>query len=361
MTRKATVLSLALALPILGANAWATPADTVPEPPLKSDQTEELPVDPNAPPATSTPNATDDEKPWNVGVTQEQRDAAQPLFEAGNEHFERSSYGNALKEYREAIVHRDHPAIRYNMAICLINLDQPIEAYEQLQHALQFGDAPLGRDLFKEGQTYKKLLLGQLAELRVTTQESDANVSLDGEELFVGPGEATRLVRPKRHQVIATKAHMLTLTRELVPAAGETTHVDLELVPVADGLILKRRWDAWKPWAVAGAGAGLALLGLPLQAVSRSNARNYDSQVARFCVTRCDELPKDISDLRTRAEQQQVAAFSIIVTGSAVFTAGVVAAFMNRPKAQEREPTSTFSLIPNVAGDGMSASFGSSF
>ena len=347
MTRMATALSLLAAITLASQSVYAQP-EAVPEGPATEDA---------ASPEVPAPAP----KPWNAGISTAQKEAAQPFFEAGNEHFERSSFGNALKEYRQAITFRDHPAIRYNMAICLINLDQPIEAYEQLESALQFGEAPLGKALFKEGQTYRKLLLGQLAELLVATEEVGAKVSLDGEELFVGPGESRRLVQPKRHQLIATKDKMLTLTRELVPAAGELNRVDLELVPIADGVVLKRRWASWKPWAVAGAGAGLALLGVPVRSASGSNADSYDSQVVRACPGGCTELPADIAALRSRAETQEIVAFSLFFTGGALLTAGVVAAFLNRPQPQTLEASSEFAIVPTASGDGMAASFGSTF
>jgi len=343
MTRMATALSLLAAITLYAEVAVAQP------------EQQEVPEAPAA--ALSEPAET----PWNRGVTEEQKLAAQPFFEAGNQHFERSSFGNALKEYRQAIAHRDHPAIRYNMAVCLINLDQPIEAYEQLQSAMQYGAAPLGKELFTEGQTYLKLLFGQLAELLVTTDESGATVSLDGQELFVGPGEATRLVRPKRHQIIATKEQMLTLTQEIVPAAGELNRVELNLVPISDSVVLKRRWANWKPWAVAGAGAGIALLGLPVRATSNSNATTFDSQVVRACPSGCAELPDDLVSLRTRAEQQEIIAFSMFATGGLLLTAGVVAAFLNRPRATEVEPQPQISIIPTADGDGMAASYSAQF
>ena len=58
----------------------------------------------------------------------------------------------------------DHPAIRYNTAVALINLDQPLAADVELDSAMRFGDAALGADTFKQAQLYKKLLGGQLAD-----------------------------------------------------------------------------------------------------------------------------------------------------------------------------------------------------
>lgn len=344
MLGKAIALSLLTAISLHGRAAHSQPMD---------DRAADDAADPSVAPVKA--------RPWNVGVTKAQKSSAQPFFDAGNQQFERSSFGNALREYRRAIAHRDHPAIRYNMAVCLINLDQPIEAYEELKLAMQYGDAPLGEELYKEGQTYLKLLLGQLAELVIATKTSGASVSLDGEKLFVGPGEATRLVRPKRHQIIATKEQMLTLSREIVPAAGELNRVELELSPITESIVLRRRWASWKPWAVAGAGAGIALLGLPMRSSSTDAATNYDSQVARTCSAGCDELPDDLVALRERAESQQVIAFSMFFTGGALLTAGVVAAFLNRPRPTEVTPGPQLSIIPTGDGEGMAASYSGRF
>ncbi len=144
-------------------------------------------------------------------------------FEAGNKLFEESQYAAALSEYREALKSWDHPAIRYNAAVALINLDQPLAAYENLELALRYGDAPLAPETYQQALTYRKLLRGQLAELTVTCAEPGADVAIDGVPLFLAPGDAKRWVMPGAHQLIARKSGFLTQTRPITLIAGKSS------------------------------------------------------------------------------------------------------------------------------------------
>jgi hypothetical protein len=67
-------------------------------------------------------------RPWAASVSARDQAIARELYGAGNQEFVESRYAPALKKYREAITHWDHPAIRFNMAVALINLERPVEA-----------------------------------------------------------------------------------------------------------------------------------------------------------------------------------------------------------------------------------------
>src|SRR5262245_48307466 len=76
--------------------------------------------------------AAPETRPWAVGVAPEAQSAALQLFKQGNSLFAESQHAAALAKYREALKVWDHPAIRYNAAVALVNLDQPLLAYENL-------------------------------------------------------------------------------------------------------------------------------------------------------------------------------------------------------------------------------------
>ena len=142
------------------------------------------------------------ERPWAANVAEDAQKQAMQLFEEGNKLFEDSQHAAALAKYREALKVWDHPAIRYNAAVALINLDQPLAAYENLELALKYGDAPLAPETYEQALTYRKLLRGQLAELKVTCAEPDAEGGrLTRTSLFVGPSEvASRWLTPGAHR-----------------------------------------------------------------------------------------------------------------------------------------------------------------
>lgn len=302
--------------------------------------------------------AIDTAKPWNEGLTEADIAAATPFFKRGNDFFKRSMYAKALVEYRQAIKHRDHPAIRFNMAVCLMNSRQEIEAHQQLTLAMRYGEAPLGPRLFQDGKTYLNLLMGQLAKIRIVTDEEGAQISLDGEELFIGPGEATRLVKPVSHLIVANKSVMRTVTQEVTPAAGGVeTLITLSMVPLADSIVMTRRWKKWKPLAVTGGGAGVAALGIPFYMFALSNAKDYDDQTADICPSTegCSDagtpLPAAVKDLRSRAQTQEIVAFSLFAVGGAAMATGALMLYMNRERPEHlREsdpvPSTTLSVQP---------------
>lgn len=160
-------------------------------------------------------------RPWAAGVPARDQTTAFELYRAGNVDFTESRYAAALAKYREAIQHWDHPQIRFNIAVSLIHLDQPVEASESLERSLRFGAVALGDDLYAQGLTYQKLLDAQLVRLTVASDEPGARVTLDGKFLFVAPGRMVQVVLPGEHQLVATKDGQSTNAETFVLGAGK--------------------------------------------------------------------------------------------------------------------------------------------
>src|SRR3954447_1752127 len=89
-------------------------------------------VPPPAQPAAS--------RPWAEGVSPEHQTEAFRIFKDGNALFAESQHAAALVKYRDALKLWDPPAIRYNAAVALINLDQPLAADVELDAAMRFGE-----------------------------------------------------------------------------------------------------------------------------------------------------------------------------------------------------------------------------
>jgi tetratricopeptide (TPR) repeat protein len=269
-------------------------------------------------------------------VSPEQQAAALDLFRQGNAFFVDGQYPKALEEYRRAIVSWDHPAIRFNLAVCLVNLDQPVEAYENLEKALAYGEAPIGPDLHAQGLTYRKLLLGRLAHVTVRGDQVGTRVTLDGRELLSGPGEQTRLLLAGEHELVASNPGHLTETRHLVLIPGDPELVLVHLRRIDDATTYTRRWQASTPWWVAGAGAAVALLGglLRLQAVSDMD--QHDRDILEHCPTGCD--PEDpilakTYDLRDRSYLENGFGIGGLVVGTGLVATGVIMLVLNQPRA----------------------------
>lgn len=206
-------------------------------------------------PEPALPPEYDEPRPWAAGVSESEQAIARELYVAGNHEYTESRCAQALVKWKEAIQHWDNPAIRYNMVECLIDLDQPVEARDNLERSLAYGPAPLGADMYARGLTYRKLLDAQLAHVKIACREPGAMVTLDGKLLFTGPGMADQFLVPGEHQVVATKVGFLTASKTLVLVAGKLTTDDIRpTLEVKPTTRMVRRWERWKPWGVLAGG-----------------------------------------------------------------------------------------------------------
>lgn len=289
------------------------------------------PVAPEPPPV--------EPRPWAEGVSPERQESALAQFSLGNAKFVEGNYAEALTIYREALVAWDHPSIRLNIAVCLINLEQPLAAAENLEAALAYGRAPFDDEAYAQALTYDKLLAGQLARLRIACAEPGAEVLLDGKRLFTAPGEHEVRITPGTHQLVATKRGLVSATESITVAPGRVETARLTLLPI-EKLIETRRWPTWKPWTVMGVGAGLALVGVPFQLAARSNFADFDAGVAMCAATTgCQpgELPSRIADLEGRAQNENRAAVALFALGGATVAIGITMLILNQPRAVPKE------------------------
>lgn len=310
-------------------------------------------AEPNAPATTSAPKA------WAVGVSAEARNKALAIFEQGNYFFERSQFSQALAKYRSAVESWDHPAIRYNMAVCLIRMEEPLEAHDNLRKALAYGQAPLADGLFTEGETYMTLLMGRLAEVTISGGQAGAVVTLDGQPLFSGKGKAERLLLPGKHMLIAKADGMMTYTSDLILDAGKKTEVSIKMVPLSESVVMRRRWNTWKPWAVAGSGLGLAALGGVAYLLADSSYNSFNAGVARECPDGCpdSELSSRTTKYESRGDLESITSTSLLIAGGAVATTGLVMIFLNRPRPYQLEDTRgpkqpPLAIVPMISREG---------
>ena len=303
-----------------------------------------------------------EDKPWATGVSDQEQAAALALYREGNAEFEESRYKQALVKYDEAVKHWNHPAIRFNMAVALINLEQPLDAFESLEIAMKYGAAPLGPEAYAQGITYRKLLDGQLTHLKVTCGENSdgAKVTLDGRPLLDCKGETTKLLLPGDHQLVASKPGFAPETTSLVLMPGKEQSHTVKLSVLAGKTKMVRRWKASRPWIVVGVGAGAALVGGALELLSKQKYEDYDNYVNAVCKPECDTATFDESKApsRTTAKIENIAGVSLLSVGGAVAIAGLVGVYLNMPHAvAEHAPTVTPSVGPNGAMTTLTWSF----
>jgi hypothetical protein len=305
----------------------------------------------------------DTERPWSAGVAAAAQEQALKIFNTGNTFFETSQYSQAVDQYREALKSWSHPAIHFNMMVCLINLDQPKAAYQHLGAALKFGAAPLGKDVHARALTYEKLLEKQLTSLTIKSTQKGVSISLDGKSVLNSPGEKTIVVLPGAHQLVASKDGFLTHTEVLNLVGGEKSLSNVKLIPLAEGqnYRLERRWDRWKPWTVLGVGAVTVAAGFGTRLLAKSDFDQYDNDVTNFCPEQgctSDELPQSSKDALSRAELEDTVSSVLLVSGAAAVGTGAVLLYLNRERSiKEMQPTIAPVVTPGGAGVSLSFDF----
>ena len=153
---------------------------------------------PAQPANTQTNVSTGKVQPWAKGVSSENRDKAQRLYRAGNTLFGELEYTSALTLYRRALESWDHPKIHANLAICLDEMLRPLEAHHHVLAAMEYGEAPFGKDRFSNLRELRESLHKRLARLRVACQEPGTKVQLDGRKLLSCPGETEDITHAGR-------------------------------------------------------------------------------------------------------------------------------------------------------------------
>src|SRR5262245_49279834 len=170
----------------------------------------------------------EDDRPWAKGVSQAEQLAALALFNEANGMLRDALFPKAAEKYREALTHWDHPAIHYNLALALVNLDQPVDMHAALEKALVYGSAPLGADKYARAKDFKLLVEKQLVKVEYTLNEPDSVLIIDGKEVQKGPGTYAALVRAGEHSIAARAPGYSPTQLNLKLGGGETSRLELK-------------------------------------------------------------------------------------------------------------------------------------
>jgi tetratricopeptide (TPR) repeat protein len=318
----------------------------------------------HAQPANEAIEIGGEDRPWNQGVAVEVRDAARALFLKGNEQFQIPLFAQAAEHYAAALARWKHPAFYFNLALAQLNLGQVVEAHDNLEQALRYGEQPLGAKRFQVAQKQFEEVQRQLGQIRVTCATEAAEVTLDGVALFTGPGSHQAWVKAKAHEVTAKRPDYLSEARRVTVSPGEIKSLDLRLITLGEAAEAGRRWAIWKPWAVIAAGGAVAAAGGVLNVLSSRNFNDFD---ARFAGLTCaampphgcakTEIPRDLTSLLNRARREQELAVAGYIVGGSLIATGVVLLYMNRPRLLEQSDTSSpvgrVAVVPTVSADAL--------
>lgn len=306
--------------------------------------------------------AASGDRPWQRGVDEPAKRAAQREFLAGNELFERAEYAAAAAKYRQALTWWAHPGIQFNLAVCLIHLEQPIEAYDLVRASLRFGREALPGH-FDEATNYERLLRDRIATLEVTLPipREGTSVTLDGEPLTAA-GDEPKVVRrlsPGRHALVARRPQFETWSKDLVLAPGEVTREVIVLRAPRTKTV--RRWSQAKPWWVLGAGAAATAAGAAGLLLGNANLRAVTAEVTQQCPPPMGcrgGLPSGLSADRDRAELEQRLGVTLMAAGAAAVATGAVLWVLNQPRqVLDSAPAVTVYATPGAVGMGWARAF----
>jgi tetratricopeptide (TPR) repeat protein len=322
-----------------GPSAAELPASLAPEAsaPQAAPQQPASAPPPVAPRQTGNTLESTGDRPWARGIVKKDQEAALALFQAGNTLLKESIFLKAVENYRKALALWKHPAIHYNLALALMNLDQPIEVHEHLVEALRYGPEPLENEKFEYARNYKTLIEKQLARVDISCDSPGAIVTMDGQTLFVGPGRHQALVRPGAHSILATREGYVPsdMSRTILP--GETAKLDLKLYTDDDLIQYKRRWPVATPWLAVGAGVVVAAGSGWLHLQARDSLTTFDQGVDERGGVQLAQVP-DLQSSLNRGNTFQNLAIGGYALGGAALITGAVLVYLNQPQPYRVDP-----------------------
>jgi tetratricopeptide (TPR) repeat protein len=305
--------------------------------------------------ADTAPSPLASPAPWAQGVTDEQKAQARVLLDAGNALLLDKKYVEALDKYAAAAAMWDHPAIRFNMVRCQIQLGRNLEAYENLELALKYGAAPLEETVYNEAVAYQKLLATQIGDIKVSCAQPGVKLTLDGQPLANCPAQESRRVLAGPHQVVGTKQGLMTRTLELVVVGGKDQGVDVKLDPLATGAKIVHRWPGYLPWTVFGGGLALTAIGAVTLGLAHNEIRAYDDAIDAMCTDRCtaDELAP-LQHYQDDSRRNNILGGTAVIIGATAVATGAVMVYLNRGRTIYPE-------VAPVPGGGATVSLGASW
>jgi tetratricopeptide (TPR) repeat protein len=280
-------------------------------------------------------------RPWARGVSEADQTAAADLFDQGNALLENSLFMKAVEQYEQALRLWDHPSIHYNLALALVNLNEPLRLHHHLMEALRYDGQPLDASKLGRLKDLLKVVERQLVRVRITCDTPGATVQLDGTALFVGPGHHETFVLPGEYTFTVTREGYPPNERKRMGSAGEVLVLDYRLYTQEELTRYHRPWPAWRPWAVVGAGVALSGGGLLLHSRANEKYRLFDEAIARCSSANngrgCLPSPEMLND-QSRGNTFQSAALGTFSVGGAALALGLTLAYFNRLQAEVISP-----------------------
>lgn len=149
------------------------------------------------------------------------RSRASALLKEGAKLLDRKEFSAALSKFQAAYALVPSPKILFNVGLAEQGRDRPAAAHRAFAQYLQEAttDAAERRT---EALQHLDVLAGQVLTVTVQTPETDATITLDGEDQGTTPLRHPLVVEPGSHAALIRNATGLTWSQNIRGAAGAT-------------------------------------------------------------------------------------------------------------------------------------------
>jgi hypothetical protein len=319
-----------VAIVLLAASTAVSAAPKKKTPPKSDAPAAPAPAPPPPPPEP------EGDTPWSQGVSAETRAKANALFDEGNQLFAQQAHAPALEKYKAAVALWDHPLIRFNLAVTEIRLDRILEAADDLEKALRYGDKPFKPELYQQALDYQALIKGRVGYIEASCDTTASHLLLDGKPWFDCPGTNKQRVPAGEHAIVGERQNYLTQSTKVVVAGGATAKAKIALIPLDAAVKLEYPHRRWVPWTMAGIGLAVGVGGVGTYFLGKNQLDQFQADYAVQCANGCEPGLTDPSHGPLKAEQDGATlkgnvGIAMMATGGAVMVTGVVLAILNRP------------------------------
>ncbi|HEX4513122.1 MAG TPA: hypothetical protein VGH87_02225 [Polyangiaceae bacterium] len=281
-------------------------------------------------------------------------DEAQPHLQKAVELYDENDFANALIEFKRAYEIAQDWRFLFNVAQAAYQVSNYALALDSFQKYLSEGGAQVERKrhVFVDGEIAK--LKGRVAQVRITVNVPNAEISVDDEKVGVSPLPGAITVSAGKRKFTATVTGKPLAIKSLEVAGGDTTQISLDVEsddvkapPPPPPPVETRRKI---PWAVWGTTAGLFVVWGATGVIALIFSSDAQSKLNTYGVTSGD----------IKGSQDAARAFALvsdIALGCTVVAAGVatVMTILAKPEPVEKQASAHFVVSP--VGIGVYGSF----
>lgn len=182
-------------------------------------------------PAAEPPGLSDPAAEPPADPSEARTERARQLFSEGIGHVERRDWRAAADSFREAQALRDAPAIRYNLASALFELDELREADALVAGVLADPETP--EDVRSHAQTLRAQIRERAAMVTVHVDGAgqDVTVQVNGDPIDQDRIGAEMALTPGTHTFVASQGGREVAREEVTVAAADIREVRLAVAP----------------------------------------------------------------------------------------------------------------------------------